>query len=79
MTQGRNKNEALFQDLIAEAKRRNIAVRTERLLRDVGYHARSGRCRLMGRELIILDRDAPLAEQVEFLATELRSRESSGG
>jgi len=51
-------------------------VRTEKLFREVGYHAKSGRCRLKGQDLIIIDRDAPLAEQVEFLASELDDQES---
>lgn len=68
---GKNKNETLLQELITRAKRLGIEVRTEKLLREVGYHARSGRCRLKGQELIIVDRDAPLRDQVDFLATEL--------
>ncbi len=68
---GKNKSESLLQELIAVAGRMNIEVRTEKLLREVGYHARSGRCRLKEQDLIIIDRDSPLADQVEFLATEL--------
>jgi len=72
----KKKNESLLQDLLAAAERMNIEVRTEKLLREVGYHARSGGCRLNGRDLIILDRDAPIADQVEFLAAELYERKS---
>ncbi len=72
MGQGKNKNESLLQKLIAEAETQNIDVRTEKLLREVGYRVRSGRCRLKGQELIILDRDAQLGDQVDFLAAELR-------
>ena len=68
---GKNKSESLLQELIAVAGRMNIEVRTEKLLREVGYHARSGRCRVNGQQVIIVDRDSPLAEQVEFLASEL--------
>ena len=67
----KKKNEALLLELIAAAERLNIEVRTEKLLREVGYHARSGGCRVKGQQLIILDRDSPLADQVEFLASEL--------
>lgn len=70
MRQGKHK-ESLLQELIATARRLNVEVRTEKLLREVGYRAHSGRCRLKGRELIIIDRDAPLGEQVDFLAAEL--------
>ncbi len=72
MGQGKNKNESLLQKLIAEAETQNIDVRTEKLLREVGYRVHSGRCRLKGQELIILDRDASLGDQVDFLAAELR-------
>ena len=71
----KNRNETLLQELVATAEQRHIEVRTEKLFREVGYHAKSGRCRLKGRDLIIIDRDAPLAEQVEFLASELDERE----
>ena len=73
---GKNRNESLLQELTAVARRLNIEVRTEKLLREVGYRARSGRCRLKGHDLIILDRDAPLTDQVEFLATEVREPRS---
>ena len=68
---GKNKSESLLQELIAVAGRMNIEVRTEKLLREVGYRVHSGRCRLKEQDLIIIDRDSPLADQVEFLATKL--------
>ena len=74
MRQGKNKNETLLQELITRAKRLGIEVRTEKLLREVGYRARSGRCRLKGQELIIIYRYSPLGDQVDFLATELSER-----
>ena len=76
MERGKKKQEVLLEELFAKAKQRNIEVRTERLLREVGYHARSGRCRLKEQELIILDRDAPVRDQVEFLAEALSEQES---
>jgi len=72
----KTKDDSALQELIAAAGRLNIEVRTERLLREVGYHARSGRCRLNGQDLIIIDRDVPLPDQVEFLAGELEERKS---
>lgn len=75
MAPGKNKNESLLQELISRAKTLNINVRTEKLLREVGYRARSGRCRLKGQELIIIDRDAPLGDQVDFLVSELKRQE----
>jgi len=69
--------DAVLKELVELAGRMNIEVRKEKLLREVGYHAHSGCCRLNGRDLIILDRDAPIADQVEFLAAELYERKSA--
>jgi hypothetical protein len=71
MTQTKNKQEARLQELIATAKAMNLDVRTEKLLREAGYRARSGRCRVNGQEVIIIDREVAIAEQIEFLAAEL--------
>ncbi len=77
MTQRKSKNEARLQDLIIAARNRRIEVRTEKLLREVGYRAHSGRCRLNGQELIIIDREMPVGEQVDLLAAELGQKEAS--
>jgi hypothetical protein len=74
MSQAKNKRELRLQELIETAKQMNIEVRTEKLLREIGYRARSGRCRVKGREIILLDRDTPLSEQVDFLSAELAAR-----
>jgi hypothetical protein len=71
MTQAKNKQEARLQELIAAAKAMNLDVRTEKLLREAGYRARSGRCRVNGQEIILIDRDVSIAEQIEFLAAQL--------
>lgn len=73
----KTKDDSALQELMTAAGRMNIEVRTERLLREVGYHARSGRCRLNGQDLIIIDRDAPLPDQVEFLTAELEEENSA--
>ena len=65
------KHEFRLSELIGEARQMNIEVRTEKLLREVGYRARSGRCRVKGQELILIDRDAPMSDQIDFLSTEL--------
>lgn len=75
MGQAKSKQESRLQDLILKAKELNIEVRTENLLREAGYRARSGRCRVKGREIILLDRTAPLGDQIEFLAGELAERQ----
>ena len=72
MAQSKNRIESCLQELINNAKRMNIEVRTEKLLREVGYRARSGRCRVNGQDVILIDRDAPISEQVETPAVENR-------
>lgn len=76
MAQSKNKQEARLQELILRAKRMNIQVRTEKLLREAGYRANSGTCRVNGQELILIDRDARIGDQIEFLAGELAERQS---
>ena len=71
MQRPRNRQEARLQDLIVSAKQLNINVRMEKLLREVGYRAHSGRCRVKGQELIVIDREIALSDQIEFLANEL--------
>ena len=74
----RTKHESRLEELIGAAKRKNIEVRTEKLLREVGYRTRSGRCRVKGKELILLDRDASVSDQIEFLATALAESTPDG-
>lgn len=71
MAQAKAKHETRLNELIDAARQMNIEVRTEKLLREVGYRARSGRCRVNGQELIFIDRDAPISDQVAFLSVEL--------
>ena len=63
---------AKLNELIEFAQKLKIEVRTEKLLREVGYHPVSGSCRLGERKLIILDRDLPVKDQVDLLADEIR-------
>ncbi len=63
---------AKLNELVEFAQRLQIEVRTEKLLREVGYHPVSGSCRLGERKLIILDRDLPVKDQVDLLADEIR-------
>jgi hypothetical protein len=71
MAQAKNRQEARLQALIRAAREKNIEVRAEKLLREVGYRAHSGRCRVMGREIFLIDRDAPITDQIEFLSSAL--------
>lgn len=75
MSQAKHKYESRLNELIEAAKALNIEVRMEKLLREVGYRARSGRCRLNGKELILVDRDAPISDQIDFLSTELSQQQ----
>jgi hypothetical protein len=74
----KTKHESRLQELIGAAKQKNIEVRTEKLLREVGYRTRSGRCRVKGKELILLDRDASVSDQIEFLAAALAEATPDG-
>lgn len=64
----------LVDELAEAAKRIGLEVRRERILREVGYRARGGACRLREKDLIILDREMPAADQIEVLAEALRER-----
>jgi hypothetical protein len=77
MTLPKNRQEAKLQELLARARALNVQVRKEKLLREAGYRVHSGRCRLNGQDVVIIDRDAPLADQIEFLAAELVDRQKS--
>ncbi|MGH7817664.1 MAG: hypothetical protein ACREOR_09780 [Candidatus Binatia bacterium] len=79
MAQPKNRQEARLQALIVTAKGMNIQVRTEKLLREAGYRAHSGRCRIKGQDVILIDRDTPIADQIEFLAGEVAKRRSRAG
>jgi hypothetical protein len=74
MVAPKNRQEARLQDLIVRAKGMNLQVRKEKLLREAGYRVHSGRCRVNGQDVILIDRDAPLNDQIEFLANELAQR-----
>ena len=64
----------LVDELTEAAKRLGLEVRRERILREVGYRARGGACRLREKYLIIIERDQPPAEQLEVLVEALRDR-----
>ncbi|MBF6559361.1 MAG: hypothetical protein IVW56_03640 [Candidatus Binataceae bacterium] len=65
----------LVDELAEAAKRVGLEVRRERILREIGYRARGGACRLRETDMIIIDRDQPPAEQIEVLAEALRARD----
>lgn len=65
----------LVDELSDAAGRVGLEVRRERILREVGYRARGGACRLREKDLVIIDREQPAAEQLEVLAEALRSHD----
>jgi hypothetical protein len=52
-----------------------LAVREERLTREVGYSVHSGLCRVQDQEVLLLDRNASPAERVEVLCSVLSDRD----
>lgn len=69
--------ENLIEELRDAAEVIGIRVRRERLLREVGYHVRSGLCRLDDQEMLLLDPDLPAEVQVELLVGALADRDLS--
>jgi hypothetical protein len=65
----------LIDELAEAAERVGFEVRREKILRENGYRARGGACRLREQELLILDRDQAPADQIEVLAEALRGRD----
>ena len=65
---------AVLEELKAAAEKLGLRVREERLLREVGYRVRSGRCRLQDDELLFIDRALPVTAQIDVLVDELASR-----
>lgn len=60
-------SEAMAEELARAARALGFEVREEELLREVGYRARSGVCRIGDRRVIVLDRRLPPADRVEIL------------
>ena len=77
MPNSKNRQEARLQELIARASALNLQVRKEKLLREAGYRAHSGRCRINGRDVIIIDRDTSIEDQIEFLSVELAEQQKT--
>ncbi len=65
----------LIDELAEAATRAGLEVRRERLLREIGYRARGGACRLREKDLVIIDPNQPAGEQLEVLVEALRTRD----
>jgi hypothetical protein len=66
---------SMVEELATAAERVGLQVRRERLLREVGYRARGGACRLREKDLVIIDSAQPPAEQLEVLLEALRTHD----
>jgi len=65
----------IVDELADAAAQVGLEVRREKILREVGYRTRGGACRLREKDLVIIDREQPAAEQLEVIAEALRSRD----
>jgi len=72
------KLETLIDELRVAAESIGIRVRRERLLREVGYHVRSGLCRLDDQEMLLVESDLAPDVQVDLLLGALTGRDLSG-
>lgn len=68
----------LLQRLKELAEKSGVSVREERLVREVGYHVRSGACRLHGQDVLLLDTGASATERIEALLEFLAERDLDG-
>jgi hypothetical protein len=65
----------LVDELAQAAQQVGLEVRREKILREIGYRTRGGACRLREKNLVIIDRDQPAAEQLEVIVEALRDRD----
>jgi len=63
--------ERMVEELKGAARTLGFEVREEELLREVGYRARSGVCRIGEQRVILLDRALSPADRVEVLCAAL--------
>ena len=68
----------LLQRLKELAVRASVSVREERLVREVGYHVRSGSCRLDGHDVLLLDSGVSITERIEAALDFLAERDLDG-
>ncbi|MBI3769799.1 MAG: hypothetical protein HY271_15105 [Deltaproteobacteria bacterium] len=67
--------EAMLEELKSAARTLGFEVREEELLREVGYRARSGACRVGATRVILLDRHAGADDRVEALCAALAGQD----
>jgi hypothetical protein len=71
MVQTKQKQETRLNELIGAAKLMSIEVRTEKLLREVGYRARSGRWRVGGKDMMFIKPDAGRSDKIDSMWNEI--------
>jgi hypothetical protein len=67
--------DAMLEELKSAARVLGFEVREEELLREVGYRARSGACRVGATRVILLDRRASGEDRVEALCGALAGQD----
>jgi hypothetical protein len=67
--------EAMLEELRRAASELGLEVREEEILREVGYRARSGVCRVGDRTVVVLDRRLSGRERIDILCGALAGRD----
>jgi hypothetical protein len=67
--------EAMLEELKSAARSLGFEVREEELLREVGYRAHSGACRVGATRVILLDRRASADDRIEALCAALAGQD----
>jgi hypothetical protein len=65
----------MMEELKSAARTLGFDVREEELMREVGYRARSGACRVGSMRVILLDRRGSPDDHVEVLCAALRDQD----
>ena len=65
----------MMEELKSAARALGFDVREEELMREVGYRARSGACRIGGARVILLDRRGSADDHIEALCAALRDED----
>ena len=60
-------HEDKIRELIQIVEETGIKVRREELKKGLGWKAVSGKCRVMDKKVVFIDRGLPQLEQIEFL------------
>ncbi len=68
----------MIEELRTAARALGFEVREEELLREVGYRARSGACRLNDRNVILVDRRLSPTERLDVLCGVLAGHDLDG-